>query len=174
MKTMLAAALAVVGLAATGQAASAAPAYWNVANGTAVTMKGNLTMVRYGQTFTCTNFTWNVTVSNVGASGPGEVGNLAYNTCTRAGVNSTIVTNPTGLSVVNGGVYSLVIRGTNLGFPALGGMYVQTTSVVPFINGSGTPPSRLAFNNTHIGDGIFVTGTLDVKVFATGGLVTLT
>lgn len=174
-KTMLAAALAVVSLAATGQAASAAPAYWNVANGTAVTMKGNLTMVQSGLTYTCSNFTWNVNVSNAGANGPGASGPLAHNTCTRAGINSTIVTNPVGPSEVNGGAYSFRIIGPGIGLAGLGGsvFYQAPSTVIPFVNGSGTTSSRLSFNSTHIGSGVLVTGTLDVKVAATGGLVTM-
>ncbi len=176
-KTMLTAALVVVGLATAGPAAAVTPAYWSPADGTPVTMKGNLTMVQNSMTYTCPNFTWQVNVSNISASGPMAAWQLSNNTCTRAGINYTITTNPGGLSFVdpnNPSAYVLRTFGSSITYVALGGAtFTQTAATVPYINGSGTTPSRLVFNNTHIGSGILVTGTLDVKVTATGGLVTL-
>lgn len=131
-------------------------------------MKGNLTMVQSGTTWTCTNYTVTMYVGGSGSAGP-----LAYHTCTRPGASATLVTNPYGTAELINGTYWYRPVAWTTGVPGLNGIFYQQATPVQFTNGSGSTPSRLTYNNTQIGSGIVVTGTLDVKVAATGGLVTM-
>lgn len=77
---------------------------------------------------------------------------------------------------VDGSNYSVRVTPASGGWmTGLGGGYrgLQPYYSVPFINGSGSTPSRLTYNNTYVGDNFYMTGQLNVTTVS-GGLVTLT
>jgi hypothetical protein len=168
----VATAVAAAALALTGAGAGGAQAAQFSPAGASIVQTGNITLTHGtgpDNTYSCPN--WKFTGSSV-FSGSDQV-----QQCTRVstGYAGTFTSWPWETPMISGSSTSVRFQSPwGRTWLTMAGYYNQTMAFydVPFVNGSGSTPSRLIYNNVNIGSGFTMTGTLEVKT-STGGLVTI-
>ena len=163
--------LAMIGTLLTigASSAAAAPATWSATG--PLSVRGPLTLTRpaISTTINCDM------MLSIGASAGSSTfsGTPSPSPCGTP-YNGSFTMMPHGSAQLNAGNYSLSFNSIVQQYFGSLGYYVPGAFTVPFTNGSGSTPSRVTFNNTHIGSGIYATGTLNVtKMSPPGSLVTL-